>query len=93
MVLINTGIKRLRLQKRNDDIIHSFSIIVAARNEEDHIGDLLESFTHIEYSNSHFEVIIVDDASSDDTANIIAELAQRRHYLSELEQLGIFHGN
>jgi len=44
------------------------SIIVPARNEEKVIGPLLDSLTKLDYP--HYEIIVVDDCSDDDTAVI-----------------------
>jgi chlorobactene glucosyltransferase len=44
------------------------SIIVPARNEEKVIGRLLQSLTTLDYP--HYEVIVVDDCSEDDTSQI-----------------------
>jgi len=45
------------------------SVIVAARNEERHLAGLLDCLLSQKYSN--YEVIIVDDRSSDKTAEIV----------------------
>lgn len=47
------------------------SIIIPARNEEKNIGKLLASLEKQTYSSSLFEVIVVDDHSTDDTAVIV----------------------
>lgn len=46
------------------------SIIIPARNEEDNIGRLLTSVQNQSYPNQLFEVIVVDDHSTDRTAEI-----------------------
>ena len=47
------------------------SIIVAARNEEQCIGRLLEALLQQTYPKELFEIIIVDDFSTDATANVV----------------------
>ncbi len=47
------------------------SVIVPARNEEKNIGNLLTSISRQTYPGTHFEVIIVDDHSTDSTADIV----------------------
>jgi cellulose synthase/poly-beta-1,6-N-acetylglucosamine synthase-like glycosyltransferase len=47
------------------------SIVIAARNEEENIGALLSSIESQIYPKQFFEVIVVDDHSSDGTANIV----------------------
>lgn len=48
------------------------SVVIAARNEEDNIGKLLESINYQTYTKDLFEVIVVDDQSIDNTAKIAA---------------------
>lgn len=47
------------------------SIIIAARNEEKRILPTLQSLQQLNYPSKHFEIIFVDDASTDNTAKII----------------------
>ncbi len=54
------------------------TVIVAARNEEEHIGSCLDSLLNISYPHDKLEIIIVDDRSTDTTASIIASYSQ--HY-------------
>ncbi len=47
------------------------SIIVPARNEEDNISNLIHSIQNQTYPKSCFELIIIDDCSTDKTAEIV----------------------
>ncbi len=47
------------------------SVIIAARNEEENIGLLLRSVTRQSYSGDLTEIIVVDDHSTDGTAEIV----------------------
>lgn len=49
------------------------SVVVACRNEEKTLPLLLEALSHQDYHSDLFEVIIVDDNSSDNTSGIISE--------------------
>jgi len=51
------------------------TIIVPARNEEEHIREALTQLLHLDYSN--YEVIAVNDRSTDRTASIMDDLAAR----------------
>ena len=53
------------------------SVIIAARNEEKNIGNCMASITNQTYPENLFEVIIVDDNSSDATAAIARSFTQR----------------
>ncbi|WP_447640088.1 MULTISPECIES: glycosyltransferase [Chitinophagaceae] len=48
-----------------------FSIVIPARNEAENIGACLQSILVNDYPLSHFEVIVIDDFSTDETANIV----------------------
>lgn len=52
--------------------IPGVSVIVPCFNEEAHISETVEQLLKTEYSN--YEVILVNDGSSDETANIINQL-------------------
>ena len=47
------------------------SIIIAAKNEESNISSLIDSIDQLNYPKENFEVIIVDDNSTDRTVEII----------------------
>ena len=58
------------------------SVIIPARNEEENIGKLLSSLEKQSYPNHLFEVIVVDDHSTDSTASIVS-----RHSFAKLIKL------
>ena len=49
------------------------SVIIAARNEEHNIPGLIHSLRTLEYPTGLFEVIIIDDHSTDQTLNLLRE--------------------
>ncbi len=58
------------------------SVVVAARNEEVNISKLLGSLLKQDYPLNLYEVIIVDDHSSDQTAGIVNEFKKRHNNLT-----------
>ncbi len=54
------------------------SVLIAARNEEKRIPQCLESLLHSQYPAEKFEIIVIDDRSTDQTRNI-AEGFARQH--------------
>ncbi len=56
------------------DPITSFSIIIPARNEANNISDCVLSILNQNYPNKLFEIIVIDDHSTDETAAIIKSL-------------------
>lgn len=57
------------------------SIVVPARNEEKTIADCIISIANSNYPNDKFEIIAVDDRSSDNTKNILADLNRQYNNL------------
>lgn len=61
------------------------SVIVPARDEEDNIENLLQSILRQTYTTEMFEVIVVDDHSTDNTAAIVNKYADDRIRLVQLK--------
>lgn len=53
------------------DIFPAVSVIVPARNEENNIGDCLAGLAGLEYPAEKLQIIVVDDRSTDRTAEIV----------------------
>jgi len=58
--------------------LHQVSVVIAARNEQENIGHLLNDLIKQDYPPELFDVTIVDDNSVDDTASIVSEFAQKQ---------------
>ncbi len=57
----------------------TITVVVPARNEEVNIAACLESLLSQDYNASHVEVMVVDDASEDGTAEILRAYAAKDH--------------
>jgi glycosyltransferase involved in cell wall biosynthesis len=66
----------------------SVSIIIPALNEEKMIGRCLESLAQLEFPRDRFEVILVDNGSSDRTVAIAGSFEDRLH-LTILSKTGV----
>lgn len=62
------------------------SLLVAAKNEEAVIGNLVKSLCNLKYPQGSYEVWIIDDNSSDETPRILATLAQKYNNLKVLRR-------
>ncbi|MFC4213294.1 glycosyltransferase [Pedobacter lithocola] len=62
------------------------SIIVAARDEEENIGKTIEDLIAQNYPKNLTEIIIIDDHSSDNTADIVLAYADRNVKLIKLNE-------
>lgn len=65
--------KYITIPKSNDGLL-SFSIIVAAKNEENNIPGLINSLKELNFPAENFEVIIIDDNSNDKTFELTEKL-------------------
>jgi cellulose synthase/poly-beta-1,6-N-acetylglucosamine synthase-like glycosyltransferase len=61
------------------------SVVIAARNEEDNIASLLEALSNQTYSKEFFEVIVVDDFSTDKTVERVKPFLSNRIHLVQPE--------
>lgn len=75
LLLIMLGLKRLKIKSTQNQ--PSISVLIAARNEASRIRPGLESLSRLNYPTERFEIIFVDDASSDATAQIISEYSNQ----------------
>ncbi len=78
MLYLRFGLGRANKYRRNEDYEPTVSVIVAARNEEESIGECLRSLSNVRYPREKLEVIIVNDGSVDKTKEI-AEGIVRSH--------------
>jgi cellulose synthase/poly-beta-1,6-N-acetylglucosamine synthase-like glycosyltransferase len=61
------------------------SVIVAARNEDSNIGPLLESLVTLDYPPELFEIIVVNDRSTDNTVGVVNGFLPRCAALSLID--------
>ena len=90
-LLMLIGLSRARFP-RNTAYEPTVSIIVAARDEEKNIGNCLASLAQIDYPSHKFEVIAVDDNSTDATPSIITSyLSAHNNFRTMTAQPAIGH--
>src|SRR5690606_27266036 len=69
------GFDKVKLFKiENSDSKTRFSVIVPFRNEAENLPVLLESISKLKYPSHLYEIILVDDASGDDSVNTIKKI-------------------
>ena len=82
----------LRRRKRRADA-HAFpfvSVVIAARNEAGYIGDCLEGLAGQSYPADRYEVLVVDDGSTDETAQIVARYAVEYPHIRSIQVTDAF---
>ncbi len=75
-----------RYSKEMQGDLPSVSVLVAAKNEEAVIGKLVKNLCSLEYPDGQYEVWIIDDNSTDQTPQLLAELAQEYDQLKVLRR-------
>ncbi len=81
--LLIIGLFKVKIRKTSDSVPKiKFSIIIPFRNEEHNLPRLLESIRQIKYPTEFFEIILVDDFSTDKSASTITNWRM---------QNGLFH--
>ena len=76
---LHRGLYLLRDGKNEKE--YSVSVVVAARNEENNIKNCIESLVNQTYSKKKYEVIVVDDRSTDKTAEVINDYCQKHSFI------------
>ncbi|SEA44947.1 Glycosyltransferase, GT2 family [Desulfuromusa kysingii] len=66
-----------------------FSIIIPAKNEEHNIKNCLESIFAVDYDHAQYEVIVVDNGSTDQTVAIAKELGAQTFIQPDLTISGL----
>ncbi len=67
----------LRSNRRKNHKLHKFSIIIAARNEEQHLRGLLDILLNQSYPKELYQIVLANDRSIDRTYEIAREFQQK----------------
>jgi cellulose synthase/poly-beta-1,6-N-acetylglucosamine synthase-like glycosyltransferase len=80
------GLSRVKqFDKKMEGKLPFLSVVIAARNEEQHLAQCLDSVFRQTLDLDAYEVILINDRSSDRTAEIAASFASRYPNLSVIE--------
>ena len=60
---------------RDKDHFGGISVVICARNEQENLGKFLSGILEQDYPD--FEVVVVDDASTDDSAELLGDLTRK----------------
>lgn len=71
IVLFITGFNQLKEYHVNQEYLTRFSVIIPFRNEAKQLPNLLTSIATLKYPKHYFEVILIDDDSSDNSVQLI----------------------
>ncbi|TXH23092.1 MAG: glycosyltransferase [Chitinophagaceae bacterium] len=70
-----------------------FTILIPARNEEQNIEALLHSITQNQYPKEWFEVIVIDDHSTDNTFDVVNQFIASSEHQIRIKKLEADHIN
>ena len=76
LLLIIWAQNRLKKSPAADEL-PAVSVVIAAKNEEQRITPTLKSLQRLDYPADKLEIIIVDDASSDNTAQVVESYTKK----------------
>ncbi len=76
---------RLKFRKEEESEDHHFSIIVPCRNEMEVINETLSNIIALDYPRDKFEVLVVNDGSTDNTGEIAHKFAKKYSNVNILE--------
>ncbi|HEC94049.1 MAG TPA: glycosyltransferase [Candidatus Kaiserbacteria bacterium] len=83
--------RKRRLTERNSNTAPSVAIIVPCFNEENTIASTTESLLKLEYPKENLSIILVDDGSTDNTANVMARYARHPRIFIHTKENGGKH--
>ena len=105
LIILGLGMLKSRIRKQAkykstansseeiDPNLPSVTVVVAARNEEKNLPETLQSLSQQNYPTDLFEIIVVDDRSTDRTAAIVTEYASQKQYIKLIRQTEVTPGN
>lgn len=77
MLFFRLGLERTRSYGRDASYQPTVSVIIAARNEEKNIAECITSLVLLDYPEEKYEIIVVDDNSTDNTAAIVRDFTRK----------------
>ncbi len=77
-----------KLENMGEEVLF-FSIVIPAYNEEKYIGTTLMALKQLDYPADRFEVIVVDNGSTDGTERVIAANAPASAKVVRIEESGV----
>jgi len=81
VIVFLSGLRKQKPLSTELPIFPRVAIVVAARNEEQNITNLLEDFSHLDYPIDQLDIVIADDRSSDNTWSIIEDYSDQYSHI------------
>lgn len=87
IIMLRMSFSMFRKWKTVNDHQYSYSIIAACRNEEERLPRFLASLEHLSYPVDLYEIILVDDASDDNSLQILNDFAKDKPHVQVISIL------
>lgn len=85
--VLRENLKNVETKKTVNTLYHpTVSILIPAHNEEKVIGRLLKRITELTYPKEKMQVIVIDDASTDNTGKIAEKYSRQHKYIEVLHR-------
>ena len=81
VIIISGLLFRQKLSNEYDQDLPLVSVVIAARNEEKNIANLLDDLITQTIDKNNFEVIVSNDRSEDETGKIINEYSRKYEFI------------
>lgn len=78
-LFVHLKLVKVTVEPVNEELERPLSVIISARNEAENLNKYLPSVLHQKYSN--FEVIVVNDRSWDETADVLKDFVKKYNHL------------
>ncbi len=85
LFIVSGLFKHSKLPIKTTSSLPNISVVIAARNEELNLPDLIQDLISQEYSLDKIEVIFVDDRSTDSTPNILEEASKNFAFIKHIK--------
>jgi cellulose synthase/poly-beta-1,6-N-acetylglucosamine synthase-like glycosyltransferase len=80
------------LKSGKNRIQYDVSVVIAARNETENIGNCLQALVNQCYPIEKYEIIVVDDRSVDNTATIVRNFGEQYSQVKLVQVTDVAHG-
>lgn len=84
VICVSMGVRKR--YPTSDKPLLPVSVLIPARNEESRIRRCLESLLRLDYPRDLLEIVVIDDASSDETAAVVREFAAKHEHVRLVQQ-------
>jgi cellulose synthase/poly-beta-1,6-N-acetylglucosamine synthase-like glycosyltransferase len=79
LILLMVGWRRaIKMKNNHGSNLRSISVVVPIRNEEKHLKTLIQNLSSQQYPVTHYEVLLVDDHSTDKSFSILSGEAMNK---------------